>query len=66
VLSLDLPTVREEEIDVWVRGDELWIGVRDFERRIALPASVAGLAVAETELTEGVLEVSFEAAPAHS
>ena len=64
VLSLDLPTARQDEVDVWVRGDELWIGVRDFERRIALPASVAGLAVAETSLSEGVLEVAFEAAPA--
>jgi arsenite-transporting ATPase len=62
VLALDLPTARQEEIDVWVRGDELWVGVRDFERRISLPASVAGLAVAETRLSEGVLEVSFEAA----
>jgi len=64
VLALDLPTARQDEVDVWVRGDELWIGVRDFERRIALPASVAGLSVAETRLTEGVLEVSFEAQPA--
>jgi arsenite-transporting ATPase len=66
VLSLDLPTARQDEVDVWVRGDELWIGVRDFERRIALPASVAGLAVAETSLREGVLEVAFESAPAAS
>ena len=66
VLSLDLPTASQDEIDVWVRGDELWVGVRDFERRIALPASIAGLAVAETRLEEGVLEVAFEAAPAAS
>jgi arsenite-transporting ATPase len=66
VLSLDLPTVRPDEVDVVVRGDELWIGVRDFERRIALPASVAGLALAETALDGGVLEVAFEAAPASS
>lgn len=64
VLALDLPTVSEGEVDVWVRGAELWIGVRDFERRIALPASLAGLAVAETALSDGVLEVAFEAAPA--
>ena len=66
VLALDLPTVRPDEVDVWVRGDELWIGVRDFERRIALPASLAGLAVAGTKLDGGVLEVAFEAAPAAS
>jgi arsenite-transporting ATPase len=66
VLSLDLPLACDDEIDVWVRGDELWVGVRDFERRIALPASVSGLAVAETRLEDGVLEVAFEAAPAAS
>jgi arsenite-transporting ATPase len=66
VLALDLPTLRDEHVDVWLHGDELWIGVRDFERRIALPASLAGLVVADTELADGVLEVAFEAAPAHA
>jgi arsenite-transporting ATPase len=66
VLALDLPTLRDEPVDVRLHGDELWIGVRDFERRIALPASLAGLVVADTELSDGVLEVAFEAAPAHA
>ena len=66
VLALDLPTLRDEPVDVWLHGDELWIGVRDFERRIALPASLAGLVVADTELAGGVLEVAFEAAPSQA
>ncbi len=60
VLFLDLPTVDHDEVDVLVRGDELWVSVRDFERRIALPASVAGLAVASAGIHDGVLEVEFE------
>ena len=60
VLELDLPTVGREEVDVLVRGDELWVAVRDFERRISLPASLVGLGVASAELVEGVLEVEFE------
>jgi arsenite-transporting ATPase len=61
VLLLELPTAKHEEVDVEVRGDELWIGVRDFERRIALPASLTGLPVASARLADGVLEVRFEA-----
>jgi arsenite-transporting ATPase len=60
VLAVDLPTVGREEVDVLVRGDELWVSVRDCERRVSLPASLAGLAVASAELVEGVLEVEFE------
>ena len=62
-LFLDLPTVDPGEVDVLVRGDELWIGVRDFERRIALPASLAGLPIASAEHADGVLEVGFGKAP---
>jgi arsenite-transporting ATPase len=66
VLALDLPTVSREDVDVLVRGDELWVAVRDFERRISLPASLAGLGVASAELVEGVLEVEFEPSAAAS
>ena len=52
-------------VEVWnasivlVRGDELWISVRDFERRVALPASLTGLPVGSAEMVGGVLEVAF-------
>ena len=52
--------IRREEIDVAVRGDELLVGVRDARRRISLPASVAGSAVASVRLRRGVLEIAFE------
>jgi arsenite-transporting ATPase len=60
VLALDLPTVRREEVDVLVRGDALFVSVCDLERRVALPASLAGLPIACAELVGGVLEVEFE------
>jgi arsenite-transporting ATPase len=63
VVLLDLPTVEREDVDVLVRGDELWIGVRDFERRVSLPASLAGLPVTSAELTKGVLEVELGGEP---
>ena len=59
LLSIDLPTVRGEEIDVSVLGDELHVGVRDVRRRISLPTSLVGLTVASAKLQEGVLEIEL-------
>lgn len=60
-LELDLPDVCKEELDVAVKGDDLWMAVRGQGRRIALPASVTGRAVVAARLRAGVLEVEFEA-----
>jgi arsenite-transporting ATPase len=62
VLSVDLPTVASDEVDVLVRGDELWVSVRDCERRVSLPASLAGLPVASAEHRDGVLQIAFAGA----
>jgi HSP20 family molecular chaperone IbpA len=59
VLELDLPGVSKEELEVAVRGEELFVRVRDAHRRIALPASVVGRAVAQARLENGVLAVTF-------
>ena len=47
LLEIDLPSARADEVDVWLRGDELFVRVRDFERRFALPGSLGGLPIAE-------------------
>ena len=60
-LEIDLPSVSAGEVDVCVRGSDLTVGVRDFERRITLPASLAGLAIAGTHWRDGTLEVRFRA-----
>jgi len=59
-LEIDLPNAERGDIDVSVHGDELLVGVRDAHRRISLPASVAGAAVASARLEGGVLEIVFE------
>jgi arsenite-transporting ATPase len=59
-LEIDLPHAERGDIDVSVHGDELLVGVRDAHRRIALPASVAGAAVASARLEGGVLRIVFE------
>jgi arsenite-transporting ATPase len=60
VLSIDVASLDSQDVDVLVRGDDLWIGMRDVERRVALPESLTGLAIASAELKDGVLEVTFE------
>jgi arsenite-transporting ATPase len=59
-LEIDLPHAERGDIDVSVHGDELLVGVRDAHRRISLPDSVAGAAVASARLEGGVLEIVFE------
>ncbi len=58
-LEIDLPQVSKEELEVALHGDDLLLRVRDAQRRIALPASVAGRELAGASLRDGVLEVRF-------
>ena len=58
-LSIDLPCADRDDVDVVALGDELLVAVRDAQRRIALPAFVAGRDVASARLVGGVLEVVF-------
>jgi arsenite-transporting ATPase len=58
-LEIDLPSASRDEIDVTAHGDELLVRVRDAQRLIALPASVAGRSVAAVRLARGVLAIEF-------
>ena len=60
LIEIDLPHAVREDIDVTLLGDELLVRVRDAQRRIALPASMAGRAVDSVRLNDGVLEIGFE------
>ncbi len=64
LLSVDLPCVERDALEVSLRGDELEVALGAFRRRIALPNSVAGRPVAAARLAGGVLEVTFEPAGA--
>jgi arsenite-transporting ATPase len=59
VLEIELPNALPGEVDVAARGDELLVRLRDFQRRISLPASVTGRAIAKVALQDGVLEIAF-------
>jgi arsenite/tail-anchored protein-transporting ATPase len=58
-LEIELPGVSKEEVEVAVRGDELFVRVRDVTRRIALPASLAGRRVRGARLEAGRLRVEL-------
>jgi arsenite-transporting ATPase len=59
LLEIDMPSARADEVDVWIRGEDLFVSVRDFERRFTLPGSIGGLPIASTGWRDGVLEVRF-------
>ena len=58
-LLIDLPGMEAADVEVVGRGDELLVRVRDAQRRIALPASVAGRAIDAVRLAAGVLAIEF-------
>ncbi len=60
LLEIDVPHAVREEIDVTLHGDELLVRVRDAQRRIALPSSMAGRAIDSVRLADGVLQIGFE------
>jgi arsenite-transporting ATPase len=59
LLEIDLHNAAPGEVDVSAHGAELLVRVRDFQRRISLPASVAGRAPDSVALEKGVLTVTF-------
>jgi arsenite-transporting ATPase len=58
-LSIDLPGALLADVEVALRGDELLVRVRDAQRRIALPASIAGRPIDSVRLAEGTLAIDF-------
>jgi arsenite-transporting ATPase len=60
-LEIDLPHAERADVHVTACGHELLVRVRDAQRRISLPASLAGRAVETARLEHGVLEVVFAA-----
>lgn len=64
LMEIDLPNVSHDDVkrnDLEVRasGAELYIRYCDVQRRIALPASLAGRSVETARVDDGVLEVVF-------
>ncbi len=59
VLSLKLPFTAKEELDMWVRGDELILTIGNIRRNIFLPRSLSSLKVRGAKLEDNHLRVIF-------
>ena len=60
VLEIELHHAAPGEVDVSAQGSELLVRLRDFQRLISLPDSLAGRPVAAVSLEDGLLSVAFD------
>jgi arsenite-transporting ATPase len=59
VLAIRVPFVERSDLDVFRKGDELFIRVGSYKRNLVLPQALQRLEVREAALEDGVLEVRF-------
>lgn len=62
VLRLRLPFADKNDLDCWVKGDELIVTLKNFRRNIYLPRSLSGLALQKASFREGWFQITFGAA----
>jgi arsenite-transporting ATPase len=58
-LQLKLPYATKENLDVWVRGDELTVTYKNYKRNILLPKSLASLDLKEAKFKGANLILQF-------
>ena len=58
-MEIDLPGISKEEIEVFSKGADLHLRVRDGRRSISLPESLVGRGVEKVRLRGSVLEIIF-------
>jgi arsenite/tail-anchored protein-transporting ATPase len=63
VLTLRLPFVEKSDLDVFRKGDELYVRVGTYKRNLVLPQTLQRLDVQEANFVDDRLEVRFGRAP---
>ncbi len=63
VLSMRLPFVSRDELDIHRRGDELFVRVGTYKRNLILPQILQRLSVREANFVEDRLEIRFTREP---
>jgi len=58
-MEIDLPGITKEEIEVFAKGADLHLRVRDGRRSISLPETLVGRSIEKVRLREPVLEILF-------
>jgi arsenite-transporting ATPase len=64
VLTLRLPFVSRDDMDVHRRGDELYVRVGSYKRNLVLPQSLKRMVVREAHFAGDHLEIIFAKPPA--
>jgi arsenite-transporting ATPase len=64
VLSMRLPFVSREEMDIHRRGDELFVRVGSYKRNLILPQTLKRMVVREANFAGDHLEILFDRPPA--
>jgi arsenite/tail-anchored protein-transporting ATPase len=63
VLSMRLPFVSRDDLDIHRRGDELFVRVGSYKRNLVLPQILQRLSVREASFVEDRLEIRFSREP---
>lgn len=58
-LLLKLPFARKEDLNMWIKGDELIIRYQNYKRNILLPRTLASLKMEEARLSGDILKIKF-------
>ena len=59
-LTILLPFAEKENIELWVRGDDLILRVNNVKRSIGLPRALTGREVKRAKLEDGRFEITFK------
>src|SRR5205823_12320058 len=59
-LAVRLPGIDRGDLDLWVRGEELILQIRNVRRHLLLPRRLEGLEIRKARFTGDVFTVSFE------
>jgi arsenite/tail-anchored protein-transporting ATPase len=60
VLALRLPFARRDELDLSVKGDELFVRVGSYRRTLVLPRVLSTRALSSAKLVDDRVEISFQ------
>ncbi len=60
ILSIKMPLTEKKDLEIWTKGEELIIKLRNVRRNILLPRALVNLDVEKATLEEGVLRIFFK------
>jgi arsenite-transporting ATPase len=58
-ISIHLPGIKKEEVDLWIKGEELILKVKNFQRNILLPHNFMNMEIRSARLEKENLVITF-------